>query len=314
MRIRTYDEVDPLGAFRLGTVAFGFALREEEVRRFRRRAADRLFDGFALYAEDRGRVLAQVVPLRFPVRLTSGVEAVGGLAGVCSHPAVWGRGYARRLMEAAHTLMRQEGLRIATLTTSRNIRGYRVNRQLGYVDLAPFYCASRRVGRRAPIRGYRLRRATTADVPQMHARYQEQTRDLYGWTERTEDFLRSRLPWEPSLRKYHVLVHEGRTEGYLRSRPEDRVTMEEVIAPRARSFRAAVSLMERRAAGGVSIVNWLTARADLERFRRLGYSIDGPIPDTTMARPLVRDLPLRSVRALFGVPGGRFVQYPTEDF
>lgn len=314
MHVRTFDEIDPFEAFRLSTIAFGFAPREEEIRRFRRAAGGRLFDAFGLYAEEQGKLLAQVIPLRFAVRLTTGVETVGGLAGVCSHPAVWGQGYARRLMEAAHDLMRRDGLRIVTLTTSRNIRGHGVYTKLGYLDLAPFYRASRRIRSRTAVRGYRLRRATKGDLPAMLARFREHTRDLLGWTERPEDFLRFRVGWEPGLDKYHVLVRDGETEGYLRSRPEERVTLEEVVIPHLRAFRAAIVLAERRATGGVSTVNWLTAHKDIERFRRLGYAIDGPIPDTTMALPLTREVPRRSLPTLFGGPAGRFVQYPTEDF
>src|SRR6266571_2490305 len=109
MKVRTYDEIDPVDAFRLS-------------------------------------VVAQVVPLRFPVRLASGVEEVGGVAGVCSHPSVWGRGFAHRLMDAAHTRLRELGLRISTLTTSRNIRGYRVYAKMGYADFASSFADARSSG------------------------------------------------------------------------------------------------------------------------------------------------------------------------
>src|SRR2546425_4733885 len=136
MRVRTYDEIDPLAAFRLGVVSFGSAWDEAKVRRVR--AHDRTYlEEFALYAEERGRVLAQVVPRRLAVRTTNGVEEVGGLAAVCSHPGVWGRGFARRLIEATHDLFRELGLSMSALTTSRNIRGYGVYAKVGYVDPAP---------------------------------------------------------------------------------------------------------------------------------------------------------------------------------
>src|SRR2546425_1012078 len=97
MRVRTYDEIDPLAAFRLGVVSFGSAWDEAKVRRVR--AHDRTYlEEFALYAEERGRVLAQVVPRRLAVRTTNGVEEVGGLAAVCSHPGVSTPLRGRRLL------------------------------------------------------------------------------------------------------------------------------------------------------------------------------------------------------------------------
>src|SRR5256712_6442650 len=136
MRVRTYDEIDPLAAFRLGVVSFGSAWDEAKVRRVR--AHDRTYlEEFALYAEERGRVLAQVVPRRLAVRTTNGVEEVGGLAAVCSHPGVWGRGFARRLIEATHDLFRELGLSVSALTTSRNIRGDGVDAEARLRGLPP---------------------------------------------------------------------------------------------------------------------------------------------------------------------------------
>src|SRR3989442_403587 len=239
MRVRTYDEIHPDDSFRLSFLAFGEAWDEAKVRRVR--SSDRRYlEEFALYAEERGRVLAQVVPLRFQVRLRSGVEEVGGLAGVCSHPAVWGRGYARRLMDAAHDRFRALDLRISTLTTSRNIRGY--------------------------------------------------------------------------LSKYRVLLRQGKVVGYLRTRPDEGMTMEEVVVPGPRDFRAAVALMESRHRRGMVTVNWITAADDVTRFRSLGYSVDGPIPDATMALSLTKEVRATDLRRLFGGTSGRFVQYPTDDF
>src|SRR2546428_245350 len=155
MRVRTYDEIDPLAAFRLGVVSFGSAWDEAKVRRVR--AHDRTYlEEFALYAEERGRVLAQVVPRRLAVRTTNGVEEVGGLAAVCSHPGVWGRGFARRLIEATHDLFRELGLSMSALTTSRNIRGYGVGAELLRRELPAVPPAHRPVARRTLPPRHRL--------------------------------------------------------------------------------------------------------------------------------------------------------------
>ncbi len=314
MKVRTYDEIDPDDAFRLSFLAFGEAWSGAKVRRVRS-TDKRYFDEFALYAEERGRVLAQVVPLRFRVRLRSGVEEVGGIAGVCTHPAAWGRGYARRLMAAAHDRFRRLNLRISTLTTSRNIRGYGLYSKLGYVDIAPFKAAVRRVSWRSPPNGYRFRFATKADVPRIHALYREHTRNMLGWTERPAELLRWNFRENrDDLSKYRILLRHGRAVAYLRTRPEDGVSMEEVVAPTLRDFRAALAFVEAPLRGQYATVNWITASADLARFRNAGYSVDGPIPDTTMAISLAKDVRTAELPGLFGGTSGRFVQYPTDDF
>ena len=90
--------------------------------------------------------------------------------------------------------------------------------------------------------------------------------------------------------------------------------MEEVVVPAYRDFAAGVALMESRLRRGIATVNWITAAADVARFRKLGYSVDGPIPDTTMAIALTNDVRTDELPRLFGGTSGRFVQYPSDDF
>jgi len=315
MQIRSYDEVDPYEVQRLTLAAFSWAFTERSIR-IMCRTDPRYLDSYAMYAVERGKPVAQVVPLRFPVRLTTGVEEVGGLQGVCSLPSVWGQGYVRRLSQHVHGMFRDDGLRISTLTTSRNIRGYRVYPTLGYVDLAPFYIATRRIGRPGRrAQGIRLRPAKKTDLPRIQELYTASVRGLCGWTERFPETLPMRIRVDPDrLARYLVAVRNGALAGYLRTRPYEDYLMEEVVAPRAEDFQAIVRLRERKARGGIATVNWITCRRDRERFKALGYELDGPIPDTTMAVSLTRSLRTRDLPRLFGGISGRFVHYPTDDF
>src|SRR5207247_9115083 len=90
MRIVTYDEVDPRAVRQLCATAAGWDLPEDHIRKIRR-VDPRCFDGFALYAVEEGKVVTQVIPFRMRVRLRSGEETVGAIAGVCSHPTRWAR-------------------------------------------------------------------------------------------------------------------------------------------------------------------------------------------------------------------------------
>lgn len=314
MQIKAYDEIDPNDAFRLSAAAFGWTLTPSEMRRIYRRDPRYVY-GPPVYAVEGREVLAQVVPMRMPVRLTTGVEEVGGLQGVCSLPSVWGRGYARRLMQHVHDIFREDGLRISTLTTSTNIRGYHVYQSLGYVDLAPFYMGTRAVPEeRRPPSGLRVRKMRKEDLPRVHELCERMTRGLLGWTERSPVELPAAFRTFPWIRgRYRVAVRGRRIVGYLRSRPESSALMEEVIAPEEADFRGIVAAMESRVRGAVATSNWITCRRDETRFRRLGYRIDR-ISDTTMAVPLTRAVRTSELPRLFGGTTGRFVQYPTDDF
>lgn len=314
MQIRSLDEIDAQEAVRLCAIAFGWTLTESEMGRIYRRDP-RYPYGPPVYAVERGRVLAQIVPMRMPVRLTTGVEAVGGLQGVCSHPSVWGHGYTRRLAQHVHGLFREDGIRISTLTTSLNIRGYGVYRGLGYVDVAPFYLGTRPIeADRSPPPGIRIRKARKEDLPHIHSLYTQAVRGLLGWTERSPAELSAAFATFPWFRpRYRVAIRGRRIVGYLRSRPDSGALLEEVVARSEPDFRGMVASMESRARRGVATANWITCRRDAARFRQLGYRLDR-IPDTTMATSLVRGVRRRDLPALFGGTSGRFVQYPTDDF
>ena len=314
MQVKSYDEVDPADVFHLSSIAFGWTLTASEMRRIYRRDPRYVY-GPPVYAVEKGRALAQVVPMRIPVRLATGVEAVGGLQGVCSLPSVWGRGYARRLMEHVHDLFRTDGLRISTLTTSSNIRGYRVYGGLGYVDVAPFYSGTRPVPKdlRAPP-GLKIRRARNEDLARIHELYVQAVRGLLGWAQRSPVELPAAFRTFPWFRpRYKVALRGQHIVGYLRSRPDSGVLMEEVCAEREADFRDMVRVMEATVRGGVATANWVTCRRDRDRFARLGYRLDR-IADTTMAVPLTRSVKPKDLPRLFGGTNGRFVQYSTDDF
>ncbi len=314
MQIKAYDEVDPDEVVRLSEAAFHRALLPAEIRSLRR-SDPRYAYGYGVYAVERGRLLAQAVPLRFPVRLVTGVELVGGVAGVCSLPSVWGHGYARRLMEHLHGVFREDGLRIATLTTSLNIRGHGLYARLGYVDLAPFYLGTRVMTRRPRRgRGLRIRPLRTGDLPRIHELYKQATAGLLGWTERSPEELPCHVAtFARERRCYRVAVRGSRILGCFRTHAGEGGLMEEVIAPREEDFRSLVAAIEDGSRDRVATAEWITCRRDASRFLRLGYRLDRTA-DTTMAVALDGRARSQDLPALFGGPGGRFVQYPSDDF
>lgn len=316
MKIVTYDDVDPDSVYRLMSTSFGWGGMTASAVRRERRDDPRCFEGFAFYAVADGRPVAQVIPFRMRVRLTTGIETIGAIAGVCSHPSTWGQGYARKTMDRAHEWFREEGLRIAALTTSRNIRGYGVYQRMGYRELGPFFRAYRTLPRKRPHpKGVRFRRARTSDSPLIVRLFATSTRDLLGWTVRNTEEFRSSLAWHSrSIARYRVVLREGAPVAYFRTRPFDDVLFDELVAPREEDFRAAIALLEAEARPRISVTDWVTAQRDQDRLRAAGYELDGPIPDTTMVLPLDGQVATADLAAAFGVGTRTFAHYPSEDF
>jgi len=315
MQIKTYDEVDHYEVYRLGAVAFGWGMSERAVR-VTRKLDPRYLDSFAVYAVENGKPVAQVIPMKFPVRLTTGVEEVGGLQAVCSHPTVWGKGYARRLMQHVHNMFRDMDFRISTLTTSRNIRGHHVYQGLGYVNITDFQSGTRRVPRsHHRPKGIRLRKAARRDLPEIQRLFRAYTKGLCGWTMRLPEALPAIAASEHDyLERFRMVVRDGEVVGYLRIRPSWNINFEEVIVPDVTDYRDAISLREYEVKGKVSRTTWVTAKKDQDRLKAIGYDLDGPIGDTTMAVSLRSPLRTRSIPSLFGADSGLFAHYPSDDF
>ncbi len=315
MQIRTFDEVDPFEIHKLSLTSFGWAAPERRMRR-QVREDPRVVEGYGRYAVERGRIVAQVVPLKMPVRLTSGVETIGGIAAVCSLPEIWGRGYIRRLMDHVHGLYREMGIRIAALTTSRNIRGYGVYRKLGYADLAPFYRGVKRIrSRPRPPDGVRLSVPRARDLPAIQGLFREFAKPFFGWTERRDTFLGGEQIWFERPFSWFRLVHrDGKIVGYFRTVPGEEDCTQEYVLKRDPDLRATLRAVEAKARYGFSNISPMSTTADHDRFRGAGYELVGPTPGKAMAVSLERGLRTRDLPRLFGATQGRFLLYPTDAF
>lgn len=314
MKIQTYDEVDPYEVYKLGMIAFGWPITPKYVDH-RLREDPRIMEGFAIYAVVGGEVVSQVVPLKMQVRLTSGVETVGGVQGVASLPSVWGKGYAWRLMERSHEIYRDEGFRISTLATSRNIRGYGVYRGMGYIDVGPMRRAARRLpDKRSKPKGVRLRRASKEDLPSIQELFRDYTKDLYGYTERDPKLLPMKVSWDPkTLDSYRMVAEGDSVVGYVRTATSSALA-DEVIVPEEMDFSATVRALEASEKSDFVSVPRLTSAKDQGRFKSLGYELYGPTMGTAMALSLDGGLDTWTLPDLFGDRTGEFVFYATDGF
>jgi hypothetical protein len=71
---------------------------------------------------------------------------------------------------------------------------------------------------------------------------------------------------------------------------------------------------EERTRSAVGAANRITARKDQDRFQALGYELEGPDQDVTMAPSLDGRLKPGEILGPFGVPTGTFAHYPSDDF
>lgn len=134
MEIVTYDQVDQEQVLRLNLLSLGYPLTPEMAANARR-LDPRVTPEFALYAVEHQRVIAQVGLFRMSAVTREGPEEVGAVWAVCTHPEHGRRGVARILLQEAHRLFRDLGLRFVSLATSRYRVAHRLYLESGYIDL-----------------------------------------------------------------------------------------------------------------------------------------------------------------------------------
>jgi GNAT superfamily N-acetyltransferase len=304
MKILEYGDINPRDAFNLSMLALDFPLTPELAQHIRR-TDPRPFPFLAVYAVEEGTAVGQVGVFRLPVMTTEGMEDIGGVWAVSTHPGYSGRGVASRLLEEAHSRMRAAGLRFSTLGTGRSGTAYRLYQRHGYEDMC--------------VWGTALARWETAHQPtRLQARppgpsgyefveevFEKISGDYLGFSWRYKPF--QRLRDKVSLEEIWILWEGDQPVGYALARVDGSVlTISSLL------LRSGVDAAE-AAAAVVSGLKTAYVRVKLSRpaefasLQRAGYQVSHPDYGAFMLKPLVPTLTIEDARRLLAVGTNRFL-------
>ena len=304
MKILEYDEVNALDVFQLNLLALGFALSPEHATHIRR-TDPRPFPFLALYAVEDERVIGQVGVFRLPMVTTEGREDVGGVWAVSTHPEYAGRGIASRLLDEAHSCMREAGLRFSTLGTDRFRVAYKLYQQLGYVDtqvlgyaLAPWNVAHQPTRLRAqPVgsQGYDL-------VDQVFA---EIAKDYLGFSWRHTPFIRLRD--RVALEDIWILWKNKELIGYALTH-KDNATLDitSLLVKNGTDAAEAIAAVISKTRTPYIRVK-LSRPSEIASLRRAGYHVAYPSWDAFMIKPLVPEVSYDDAVKRFGLGTDQFM-------
>jgi GNAT superfamily N-acetyltransferase len=303
MEIVEYNDVDPFKVMCLTQLTLDFALTPEMVARIRQ-TDPRPFPCLAVYAVEDSNVLGQVGIFRLPMISIEGREDVGGIWAVCTHPQYAGRGVASRLLEEAHTRLREAGLRFSTLGTDQFRVAHRLYRQHGYEETSVWATAlARWETAHQPTRlraeppgpeGYNL----VEDI------FREIAKDYLGFAWRHTPFARLR---RVNLTDIWVLRENTRIVGYAFARADQTmltisnlvlrqgIDPAEAIAALAAEYRSAYIQVK------------LSRPIEMTGLQRAGYHIAHPTWDGFMIKPLDPGVTVEDARQLFGIGTDRFL-------
>jgi GNAT superfamily N-acetyltransferase len=303
MKILEYDDVDPLQVMYVAKLALDFALTPEKVAHLRQ-SDPRPFPCLAIYAVEDETVLGQVGIFRLPMISTAGREDVGGIWAVSTHPQYAGRGVASRLLEEAHTRMREAGLRFSTLGTDRYRVAHKIYRQHGYEETNVWATALARW--ETAHQPTRLR--AEAPGPEGYARVEDIFKDIaqgyLGFAWRHTPFARLRLV---NLTDIWILRENTRLVGYAFARADNTMLTISTIV-----LRPGIDPAEAVAAIAAELKSaYIQVKAsrpmEISSLRRAGYHVAQPTWDGFMIKSLLPEVSIEDARQLFGIGTDKFL-------
>jgi GNAT superfamily N-acetyltransferase len=303
MKILEYDDVDPLKVMYLTELALDFALTPETAARIRQ-TDPRPFPCLAVYAVEDETVMGQVGIFRLPMISINGKEDVGGIWAVSTHPQYAEHGVASRLLEEAHTRMREAGLRFSTLGTNRYRVAHKLYRQHGYVEtnvwataLATWDMAHQPTRLRAqPLgsEGYDF-------VEQI---YTNIASEYLGFAWRHTPFARLRLV---NLSDIWILWENKGIVGYaLAQADHTMLTISNLVLQLRIDAAEAVSAVAAVLKSAYVQIK-ISRPVEVASLRQAGYHVAQPNWSGFMIKPLSPDVTYEDARCLFGIGTDRFL-------
>ncbi len=304
MKILEYNDVDPLQVMYVNKLALDFTLSPERVARIRQ-TDPRPFPCLAIYAVEDGVIVGQVGIFRLPMISTEGREDVGGIWAVSTHPQYTGRGIASRLLDEAHTRMREAGLRFSTLGTDRYRLAYNLYRKHGYRETNIWATALVRWETAHQPTRLRVQPLGSEGYENVERIYSDIAKDYLGFSWRHTPF--AGLRHAVSLTDIWILYENNQIVGYALARLEQpllsisNIVLRKHIDP-AEAI-AAVSAKLKSAYVQVKI----SRPIEIASLQAAGYHVAYPNWDTFMVKPLLPEVTFEDARRLFGMGTDQFL-------
>jgi GNAT superfamily N-acetyltransferase len=252
----------------------------------------------SLHAVVGGVPVSRVGTTRIPfVPFLGDPETVCGITDVITRSDALRHHHATRLIEAAHALAREEGIRWAFLWTHRAWAAHRLYERLGYRDVYSPSLVTRRsaVPRRPGRRPVRLRIARSGDAGRLDRVFAEASAGRVGFSRRPRGWFSTvfRLGFR-SPGSFRLVYSDGRLVGYAHMGLDAHdLVSREVVVPEPEQHGPFLDAVERLARGRWVGIRTTTFLRDAAReVARHGYDAvpyDHAVMMVCPLRPAERD-------------------------
>ncbi|MBD3232832.1 MAG: GNAT family N-acetyltransferase [candidate division Zixibacteria bacterium] len=222
-----------------------------------------------------GKLVGFVGIMIIPTRNKYGeVEKVGGIYAIATRPDYSRRGIGRRLLEASENYLREQGAKLAFLTTSRSIVAYKWYCDAGYnvveiVDNYPYmyniFNPPRQVDKdRKQDEKFKL------DFDQVQTTFDWFVRNLCGFVIRDKKYLKAAEMIGVFTPKLSYSTDRG--HAFLRSSC-DTIQFQEILARDEQSYRELIEMGESKAKYAAAAIHPFDRTAS-SIFENMGYVTD----------------------------------------
>lgn len=272
MKIITYDQLeDRSDIYLLWAKSFGFYCTSNWIDEWAPQDVRLKDTPIGFCAVERNKLLGFVGVMRLPTRNKYGeTENVGGIWAVATRPALGRKGIGRRLLDTAEDYLREQGMRLSILTTSRSIVAYRWYSEIGYKEIDAvnryphFYKFPRNTKRKSRKGSGKINRSKVLKLLHQHLR------NNCGFTYRDDALLRF-VETRGSISPEYSFV--GNDAYFLGSRSAGTLLISEILAPTQKAYRELLKKAESMAPDAVYSRFVFEDKAS-KSFARANYQMD----------------------------------------
>ena len=234
-----------------------------------------------------GKLVGFVGIMIIPTRTRHGeIENVGGIYAVAVRPSYMRQGIGRKLLDASENYMRQQGMKLSFLTTSRSIVAFQWYCDIGYevvetVDNYPYmyktFNPPRSVNRKS--RADKKNKLNIREVQKLFDWYSDKH---CGFVIRNLRELKSREMADVFSKKLSIMVDGGYA---LLKSSCDAVQYKEILARNQKTYRELIKLAEAKAKYGAVAICPFDSKAQ-KALRKAHYLADFGSYAVLMCKPL----------------------------
>ncbi len=214
MEIVTYEEVDDDQMTELTLTCFNHPYSKQHVVDMIK-ADSRVPEwGGELYAKEDEKVLG-TVGLLFPrLKTKSGVELTGGIRNVCTRPSASRKGVSTKLLNRAHEIMEEKGVRFSFLMTDKSNVAHNLYEKLGYRDILAYPAAYKKL--KSDVENEEIELKEEEDPEYVRKTYLNSVEGLTGLVVREDEFweMAEARGW-PKNENVRIAYRNGEKIGYL---------------------------------------------------------------------------------------------------